>query len=217
MVPRADIEWLESTDELHVALAQAWHSGHSWYPVCRGSLDHVVGVVHVPYLVELCADKVTRHELLRQHVTPAVFVPETLSGLELLAQFRVRAMRVVCVVDEYGEVQGMLTPLDLLEAITGELFSAETLDAWATLQPDGSWHVSGAMPVQELKSRLGLDALPEEDKGLYNTVAGLMQTLAGELLAKGEAVDWEGWHFEVLDLDGRRIDRVLIVRRLSPP
>jgi putative hemolysin len=150
-------------------------------------------------------------------VRPAVFVPETLSGLELLAQFRVRAMRVVCVVDEYGEVQGLLTPLDLLEAITGELSSSEPVDAWATLQPDGSWLVDGAMPVQELKHRLNLNELPEEDKGLYNTVAGLMQTVAGDLLAKGEAVEWDGWHFEVLELDGRRIDRVLMVRRVSPP
>ncbi len=217
MVPRADIEWLDAADTLEVALETAWHSGHSWYPVCRGGLDDVVGLVHVPHLVELCANPTTRQELLRQHVTPAVFVPETLSGLELLAQFRVRAMRVVCVVDEYGEVQGLLTPLDLLEAITGELSSSEPVDAWATLQPDGSWLVDGTMPVQELKDRLSLDALPEEDKGLYNTVAGLMQTLAGDLLAKGEAVEWEHWHFEVLELDGRRIDRVLIVRRLPPP
>ncbi len=214
MVHRADIEWLEATDTLEVALEKAWHSAHSWYPVCRGGLDDVVGLVHVPHLVELCASGLTRQDSLRQHVVPAVFVPETLSGLELLAQFRVRSMRVVCVVDEYGEVQGMLTPLDLLEAITGELSSSEPVDAWATPQPDGSWLVDGAMPVQELKHRLGLDELPEEDKGLYNTVAGLMQTVAGDLLAKGEAVEWGGWHFEVLELDGRRIDRVLIVQRL---
>jgi putative hemolysin len=217
MVPRADIEWLDAADTLEAALEQAWHSGHSWYPVCRGGLDDVVGLIHVPHLVELCASADTRQEALRHHVRPAVFVPETLSGLELLAQFRVRAMRVVCVVDEYGEVQGLLTPLDLLEAITGELSSSEPVDAWATLQPDGSWLVDGAMPVQELKHRLNLNELPEEDKGLYNTVAGLMQTVAGDLLAKGEAVEWDGWHFEVLELDGRRIDRVLMVRRVSPP
>ncbi len=214
MVPRADIEWLDAADTLDQALHKAWHSGHSWYPVCRGGLDDVVGLIHVPHLVELCASDDTRQEALRGHVLPAVFVPETLSGLELLAQFRVRSMRVVCVVDEYGEVQGLLTPLDLLEAITGELSSSEPVDAWSTLQPDGSWLVDGAMPVQELKNRLGLDTLPEEDKGLYNTVAGLMQTVAGDLLAKGEAIEWAGWHFEVLDLDGRRIDRVLIVRRV---
>ena len=217
MLPRADIDWLDASMELHAALTEAWHSGHSWYPVCRGGLDDVVGVVHVPHLVELCADNATRHDALRHHVSPAVFVPETLSGLELLAQFRVRAMRLVCVVDEYGEVQGLLTPQDLLEAITGELFSAETMDAWATQQADGSWQVDGAMPAQELKNRLNLADLPEEDKGLYNTVAGMMQTIAGDLLAKGEAVEWEGWHLEVVDLDGRRIDRVLISRRLPPP
>ena len=217
MVPRVTIAWLEASATLEEALEAAWHSGHSWYPVCRGGLEDVVGLIHVPHLVELCASDDTRHDLLLAHVLPAVFVPETLSGLELLGQFKARAMRMVLVVDEYGVVQGLLTPLDLLEAITGELSTPTDVEAWATLQEDGSWLVDGAMPVQELKSRLDLDELPDEDKGLYNTVAGLMQTVAGDLLARGEWVEWDGWHFQVLDLDGRRIDRVLIARQAPTP
>jgi putative hemolysin len=104
----------------------------------------------------------------------------------------------------------------MLEAITGELSPQTAVDAWAVLQPDGSWQVDGAMPAQELKARLDLDALPDEDKGRYNTVAGLMQTVAGNLLAQGDAVEWEGWRFEVQTLDGRRIDRVFIQRRVAP-
>lgn len=217
MVPRATIAWLEASATLDAALEAAWHSGHSWYPVCRGGLEDVVGLIHVPHLVELCASDDTRHDLLLAHVLPAVFVPETLSGLELLGQFKARAMRMVLVVDEYGVVQGLLTPLDLLEAITGELSTPTDVEAWATLREDGSWLVDGSMPVQELKSRLDLDELPDEDKGLYNTVAGLMQTVAGDLLAQGEWVEWDGWHFQVLDLDGRRIDRVLIARQAPTP
>jgi putative hemolysin len=144
-------------------------------------------------------------------VEPAVFVPETLSGMELLEQFRARATRMVFVVDEYGVVQGLLTPLDMLEAITGELSPQTAVDAWATEQSDGSWLLDGAMPVPELKARLDIkDDLPDEDKGRYNTVAGLMQTVAGDLLAVGDAVNCAGWRFEVLALDGRRIDRVRI-------
>lgn len=223
MLPRANIEWLDAADTLDAALQRAWQAGHSWYPVCRGGLDDVVGVVHVPKLVELFTLQSANMGGLSPdapgnaaelawvaHALPAVFVPETLSGMELLEQFRTKAMRMAFVVDEYGAVQGLLTPLDLLEAITGELSPAQAVDAWAVEQPDGSWWVDGAMPAQELKSRLQLDELPDEDKGLYNTVAGLMQTVSGDLLSQGESIEWAGWHFEVKVMDGRRIDQVHI-------
>ena len=209
MIPRADIEWLDASETLDAAVSHAWASGHSWYPVCRGGLDDVVGVIHLPRMLALREQGVT--DTLQTLVEPAVFVPETLSGMELLEQFRARATRMVFVVDEYGVVQGLLTPLDMLEAITGELSPQTPVDAWATEQSDGSWLLDGAMPVPELKARLDIkDDLPDEDKGRYNTVAGLMQTVAGDLLAVGDAVNCAGWRFEVLALDGRRIDKVRI-------
>jgi putative hemolysin len=210
MVPHADIEWLDAQDSIDVAVQRAWHTGHSWYPVCRGGLEDVVGVIHLSRLLALQASG--NNEPLMRHVQPAVFVPETLSGMELLEQFRARAMRMVLVVDEYGVVQGLLTPLDMLEAITGELSPEAAVDAWATQREDGAWLVDGAMPVTELKSRLDIDELPDEDKGRYNTVAGLMQTVAGDLLNQSDAINCAGWRFEVLVLDGRRIDQVLISR-----
>lgn len=210
MVPRSDIEWLDAQDTIDTAVQKAWTTGHSWYPVCRGGLEDVVGVIHLPRMLALQADD--NNEPLMRHVQPAVFVPETLSGMELLEQFRERATRMVFVVDEYGVVQGLLTPLDMLEAITGELSPEAAVDAWATQREDGAWLVDGAMPVAELKSRLDIAALPDEDKGRYNTVAGLMQTVAGDLLDKADSVDCAGWRFEVLVLDGRRIEQVLISR-----
>lgn len=225
MMPRADIEWIDAADSLDAALQKAWRTGHSWYPVCRGGLDDVVGVVHTPKLVELftatagpAGEGGAGGVAWLAHALPAAFVPETLSGMELLEQFRVQATRMAFVVDEYGVVQGLLTPLDLLEAITGELSPAQAVDAWAVKQPDGSWWVDGSMPAQELKSRLQLGELPEEDKDLYNTVAGLMQTVAGDLLAQGQSIEWAGWRFEVKVLDGRRIDQVHIRQAaLTPP
>ncbi len=210
MVPRSEIEWLDAQDSINEAVQRAWTTGHSWYPVCRGGLDDVVGVIHLPRMLALQAEG--NNETLMRHVQPAVFVPETLSGMELLEQFRARATRMVFVVDEYGVVQGLLTPLDMLEAITGELSPHTALDAWATQREDGAWLIDGAMPVAELKSRLDIDELPDEDKGRYNTVAGLMQTVAGDLLAQADSVECAGWRFEVLVLDGRRIDQVLISR-----
>ena len=210
MVPRADIRWLDAADTIGNAAAQAWSVGHSWYPVCRGGLDDVVGVIHLPRLLALSESGVGGP--IGEHAQPAIFVPETLTGMELLEQFRARATRMAFVVDEYGVVQGLMTPLDLLEAITGELSPERPVDAWATRQDDGSWRVDGAMPVAELKARLDIEQLPDEDKGRYNTVAGLMQTEAGQLLVQGEHVDCAGWRFEVLKLEGRRIDQV----RISP-
>ena len=228
MVPRPDVLWLDAADPVEAALRRAQQGGHSWYPVCRGGLQEVLGVIHLPQLVALAwqaqEQEQAQRELANQADRPdpaghwsrqieaPIFVPETLSGMELLEQFRARATRMVFVVDEYGEVQGVLTPLDLLEAITGELSPETPLDAWARPQPDGSWLVDGAMPAHELKVRLEIDELPDEDKERYNTVGGLMQTVAGELLEVGEAVQVAGWRFEVLRLDGRRIDGVRVCR-----
>ncbi len=210
MRPHSEIEWLDAADTVAQALTKAATSGHSWYPVCRGGLDHVVGVVKVADLLGL--DPAQRAEPIDAQAKPAVFVPETLSGMELLERFRVESSRILMVVDEYGVVQGMLTPLDLLEAITGELKPETQVDAWAVQRSDGSWLLDGAMPVSELKARLDLEALPMEDKGRYNTVAGLLLAVSGRLLHTGEHIACVGWRFEVVDLDGRRLDKVLAAR-----
>lgn len=210
MVPRTDMEWLEASHTVAQCLQRASSSpnkgSHSWYPVCRGSLDDVVGVISVGHLLELGADLPGPIE---SHVLPAAFLPETLSGMELLEQFRAKSGRMVFVVDEYGVVQGLMTPRDLLEAITGELQPGAQADAWATQRENGSWLLDGLMPVSELKSRLDIKDLPEEDRGRYNTVAGLLMSVSGRMLATAECIECAGWVFEVVDLDGKRIDKVL--------
>lgn len=210
MVPRSDVQWLDASHTVAQCLQMASAGGnkgaHSWYPVCRSSLDDVVGVISVAHLLELGAQP---DETIEAHVLPASFLPETLSGMELLEQFRARSGRMVFVVDEYGVVQGIMTPRDLLEAITGELQPGAPTDAWAVQREDGSWLLDGLMPVSELKARLDIRDLPEEDRGRYNTLAGLLMAESGHLPAVAERIDCEGWIFEVLDLDGKRIDKVL--------
>jgi putative hemolysin len=164
------------------------------------------------------------HTLLRQvmqgqpvaltdGLLPAVFVPETLSGMELLDHFRATGADLVFVVDEYGEVQGIITVREVLEAITGEFTSAgSNEDAWAVQREDGSWLLDGLIPVPELKDRLGLKELPEEDRGRYNTLAGMIMLLLGRLPSTGVHVEWDGWRFEVVDMDGKRVDKVLVSR-----
>jgi len=106
-------------------------------------------------------------------------------------------------------VQGLMTPRDLLEAITGELQAPTHAEAWARQRADGVWELDGLMPVSELRARLGIRELPDEDRGRYNTVAGLLMFVSGQLPEVGERIDCAGWCFEVAALDGRRIDRVL--------
>ena len=215
MLPRTDIEWLDASLDVRQALAQAGRAGaHSWYPVCRGSLDEVVGVVSVSRLLAIDAQAAAQAPpgSIEALVQPAAFLPETLTGMELLEQFRAQSARMVFVVDEYGVVQGLVTPHDLLEAITGELQPVLQAEAWATQREDGSWLLDGLMPVSELKARLEIRELPDEERGRYNTLAGLILALAGHLPAVGERIDCEGWRFEVVDLDGRRIDKVLAHR-----
>ena len=222
MLPRASIEWLDATDTLAEAIDKAGTTGHSWYPVCRGGLDDVVGVVNVAKLLALrgaiqtagagpaSGSAPTLDDRIGPYAVPAMFVPETLTGMELLEQFRARSTRILLVVDEYGVVQGLMTPMDMLEAITGELQTGTTQNAWATRRDDGSWLIDGLMPVSELKARLDIKELPEEDRGRYNTVAGLLQSVSGHLPSTGERIACAGWHFEIVDLDGKRIDKVLV-------
>lgn len=210
MTPRGDIQWLEASLTLPEAMARInamrEEGHHSWYPVCREGLEHVLGVISVSQLLALPPDEARPIEHFAQ---PAHFVPETLSGMELLEHLRDQSSRMLLVVDEYGDVQGLLTPLDLLEAITGELKPQTLTEAWATQRPDGSWLLDGLMPINELKARLDIKDLPAEDRGLYNTLAGLLLFALGQLPATGESVALEGWIFEIVDLDGRRIDKVL--------
>ena len=207
MVPRSDIEWLEASMSVAEGLQQAgMGEAHSWYPVCRGSLEDVVGVISVAKLLQA---GFTHPDTVASLAEPALFVPETLTGMELLEQYRTRTGRTVFVVDEYGVVQRLMTPRDLLEAITGELQSEVPAEAWAMQRDDGSWLLDGLMPVAELKSRLDIRSLPGDDKGHYNTLAGLLMAASGHLPVTGERIECAGWVFEVVDLDGKRIDKVL--------
>ena len=216
MVPRSDVQWLEAAHSVARCLellgAHGGHGTHSWYPVCRSSLDDVVGVISVARLLEL---GIHESEPIERHALPATFLPETLSGMELLEQFRARSGRMVFVVDEYGVVQGLMTPRDLLEAITGELQPGAAADAWAVEREDGSWLLDGLMPMAELKSRLDIRELPDEEKGRYNTLAGLLMSVSGKLPETGARISCEGWIFEVVDLDGKRIDKVLAAREVN--
>ena len=207
MIPRVEIVWLDADATSDEVLRAISEEEHSRYPVCRGSLDDVLGVVSAQSLLQ--QQMQGRPLSLTEKLEPPVFVPETLSGMELLEHFRASGAQLVFVVDEYGEVQGVITVRDVLEAITGEFTTAVAEDAWAVRREDGSWLFDGLIPVPELKDRLDLKELPEEDRGRYNTLAGMIMLLLGRLPHTADTAEWEGWRFEVVDLDGKRVDKVL--------
>jgi len=207
MIPRAEIVWLEAGSAADDVLKVIGDVDHSRYPVCRGGLDDVLGVITAQQLLQQAIHG--KAFALDQDLQSPVFVPETLSGMELLEHFRASATQLVFVVDEYGEVQGMITVRDVLEAITGEFGAQTDEDSWAVQRGDGSWLFDGLIPTQELKDRLELKELPEEDRGRYNTLAGMIMLLLGRLPETADSVEWSGWRFEVVDLDGKRVDKVL--------
>lgn len=210
MLPRAEIDWIDLAAPIEQTVAFVVEHGHARYPVCRDGLDDVLGVLSALRLLQPLA-RGERPALL-DLLEPPVFVPETLSGMELLDQFRSSGAELVFVVDEYGLVQGVISEHDLLEAITGEFTGTADEEAWAVQREDGSWLMDGLIPVPELKDRLALKDLPEEDRGRYNTLAGMVMLLLGRLPHTTDRVEWQGWSFEVVDLDGKRVDKVLVTR-----
>jgi putative hemolysin len=205
MLPRSDVAWLESDAPLQATLSKAAQAGHSWYPVCDGDWSRTLGIVSVSQLLlRQQAGWDDWHDLIH----PVSFVPETLNAMLLLNQFKQRTERMVLVVDEYGEVQGLITPQDLLQAITGELHTPSQGAASSALQADGSWLLDGQLSVQELKNKLDIEFLPDEDDERYNTLGGLVMSELGDLPVVGSKVNIHNWRLEVIQMVGRRVEAV---------
>ena len=205
MLPRADVAWLASNAPVQATLSKAAEAGHSWYPVCDGDWSRVLGVVSVSQL--LLRQQSGRSDWL-DLIQSVSFVPETLNAMLLLNQFKKRTERMVLVVDEYGEVQGLITPQDLLQAITGELHTPSQGAASSSLQADGSWLLDGQLSIQELKNKLEIESLPDEDDERYNTLGGLVMSELGDLPIVGSKVNIHHWQLEVTQMVGRRVELV---------
>jgi len=207
MVPRSDVVFLDTSLPMNDNLKRVAESEHTRFPVCEGGLDRLVGFVRGNQLMaQVLKGKIPEWANCLQ---PCTFVPETLTGLELLEEFQEGAIDIAFVMDEYGEFQGIVTLHDLLEAVTGEFRQVNPEDSWAIRREDGSWLLDGSIPIPEMMDRLDLLRVPELEKGHYNTLAGMFMLLLEKLPKEGDHVFWEGWRFEVVDMDGNRIDKVL--------
>ncbi|WP_035605302.1 hemolysin family protein [Hylemonella gracilis] len=211
MVPRGDVVVLDLEQSFEANMARIEESDHARFPVVKGGIGHVVGVINARQWLAR-ALRGERRELAEQTLQSPLYVPETITGMELLDNFRQSDMQMAFVIDEYGEIQGIVTLQDLIEAITGEFSPRDPATSWAVQREDGSWLLDGHIPVPELKDRLGLAAVPDEERGRYHTLSGMMMLLTGRLPQTADVVTWENWRLEIVDMDGRTIDKVLATR-----
>jgi putative hemolysin len=207
MTPRTDVDWIDLADGEEAIRALLIGTPHSRLPVTEGTSDNVIGVVQSR---ELLASLLTGQPLdVRAHLQQAPVIPDTLYALDALAVLRDSAVPMALVHDEYGHFEGIVTPADALEAIVGAFRSdSEVPEPDATRRDDGSWLLAGSMPVDEMAEILSV-TLPENRS--YHTVGGLVISEIQHLPNTGEHVNALGWRFEVVDLDGRRIDKVLAI------
>jgi putative hemolysin len=211
MVPRSDIVYLDVDAPIEVSKAKIEASHHSRFPVCRGDLAEVIGFARAK---DLLAQVMAGGPFdLTSRLTPVLYVPETLTGTELVENFRNSHTQSALVVDEYGDVQGLVTLRDVLEAIVGEFHTTASPEESSALQrEDGSWLLDGLLDAHELEDKLELALLPEGESDTYHTLSGMIMLLLGRIPRTGDRVDWAEWTFEVVDMDGKRIDKVLATR-----
>ena len=212
MTPRGDVVWFDALDSRETVWNVVRTSGHSRYPVCRGQLDELLGIVMTGELAEWLGDPQSG-ELASRLRAPLV-VHESTRILRLLELFRESKMHFAVIVDEHGSIEGVVTPSDILTAITGELPEAANEEtAEAVARDDSSWLVDGSMSIDDVERLLGAGSMRSGDD--YTTLAGFALAQLGHLPTTGESFRWRGHRFEVVDLDGRRIDKLLVQRLAS--
>ncbi len=207
MTPRPNIVWLDLDNDPSANLQQLLESHYSRFPVGRGDIDEVIGVVQTKDLLRagLEGKGLDLEGVLRE---PAV-VPDTVGALKVLELIKQSALKMALVVDEYGNLKGLVTATDILESIVGEMTQEDDKTApEITRREDGSWLVDGSLPVDELKELLRLRSLPHEED--FHTIAGLLLNHFTEIPKAGDHFDLVGYRFEVMDMDGFRIDKILI-------
>jgi len=212
MTPRPDIVSIDLDDRPEELWEKITTGGHSQFPVYSQDPDKILGIVSIK---DLWAQFVAaKGQDLKSILLQPLFVPESLRAIKVLELFKQSGTHVALVVDEYGTVQGIVTLHDILEAMVGDLPSSElAADSSAVRREDGSWLIDGLLPIDKFKELFELDVMPEEDMGHYHTVAGFVLFHLNRIPSTGSRLEWAGYQFEVVDMDGNRIDKILV----TPP
>jgi putative hemolysin len=216
MTPRTDMIYLNIEEPRDTVLARIAEAPHTHFPVTRGDLDNVEGIVAVKdLLVDLVHD---RPFDLRARLKKPLYIPETLTVTEVLRSFKLHRQAMALIVNEYGELQGLVTLHDVMEALVGDIGAADAEgDIDVVQRDDGSWLIDGGVSVDRFKQAVEFeDALPEEDTGSYNTLAGFVMLQLGRVPQVADHFEWGGLRFEVVDMDRNRVDRLLVTRIPQP-
>ena len=213
MTPRVDLEFLDLGEPLERNLARIAESPYSRFPVYRGDRSQVVGIVRAR---NLFGQAILGQSLagidIAAAIEPILYVPESSSAIDLLEQLRRQKVELAMIVDEYGDIQGMVTLTDVMRALVGDVTpAADHGPPDAVQRDDGSWFVDGSMVLDRFRYLTGADVeFPDEDSDAYHTLAGFLLYQLGVIPRAGDRLDWDGWRFEVADMDGNRIDRLLV-------
>jgi len=211
MTHRTDIIALDLNDSADENMRKIIGSGRSNFPVYETTLDNIVGMVSVKDILARMVDGCTID--IRASVTKPLFVPEAIPVLKLLELFKETGVHIALITDEYGSIQGVITLHDILEAIVGDVRSlGEPVETQIVVREDGSWLVDGDTLIEKLKDVLSVNYFPGEEKGYYRTVAGMIMFILQRIPKTGDHIEFRGLRYEVVDMDGHRIDKVLVTR-----
>jgi len=213
MTHRSDIYLIDLIDPEEDIRRLLADSPYERIVVCRDGLEHIVGVLRTSDLLKPALEGAPLD--IEGALCPPLYVPESVTTTQLLENFRTARMQFALIVDEYGEVEGLVTITDVLTAIVGELPSSDEEDM--VQREDGSWLVDGSVAIERLKYELDIDGeLPGEAENAYNALGGFVMHMLGRIPAMAEHFEWEGLRFEVMDMDKNRVDKVLVARTNTP-
>ena len=208
MTPRKNLVVLYASDSPQQLQQKVGRTGHSLFPLCEDTLDNVLGIVRTQ---DILGQSIAGKALdLKAVVRQPLFLPESVQSRKLLEEFKRTGNDTALLLDEYGGLQGLITATDILKALLGEVSSSDV--PRAVQQPDGSWLVDGLLPLDELKDTLTLRQLSNEESRSFETAGGFVMGLLGRVPSEGETVDWNRYRFEILDMEGLRVDRIRITR-----
>lgn len=208
MTPLQDVVWFEENEPFRKCMEKVRDTGHSCFPVMRESPDHVVGIVWVK---DLLAASCNNEPDLKTIIKPAVYAPTYLNSLQILDRFQYTRAHMILVVNESETVQGLVTINDILEAIIGELpYPAWFEEPGIIHRDDGSLLLDGRLPVQKIKNALRISKIPEKKQGSYKNLTEWVVSQMGHIPISGESFFWEGYRFEVVDMDGPHVDKILV-------
>jgi putative hemolysin len=209
MTARPDIVSLDLDDSLELNWQKISESRHSNFPVYQASNDNIVGIASIKTLWAIMS--VGQQVDIKSLLLKPLFVPENLPALKLLGLLRHSGMHVALVIDEYGTIQGIVTPQDIFKSIVGDLASDHPLDQSHSVQrEDGSWLLDGSIPIDEFKEIFHISHIPDEEQSQFNTLGGFIMMHVGRMPAVADHFEWAGLRFEVMDMDGQRVDKVLV-------